>query len=332
MPDTFQQPGVADGGRGLTGQGEQATREIGIPLQPFGVVRDRRHDPADGDTVGDDRHRERTDRAALEQEIGDHRRGRLPLVERAVVRLRLVSHLELEALEERLHVRGIAVARGDGAHQALRVEQAHERAVTVDDRGNRARQLDRDLFDRHDLRERGRELEEGLGGGRVGSRGSERGGRVECGCRERRVHVERDAVVGEERPPVAIDRGELSVVSLGGRDVDDQATGVGGRVVREELARQVLRLVGVETERVDLPGSNRCRVQDERVCGCDDGVRHGGDEAREHGVDALGGDDVGDGAAECVETHLQSLGQVLEVVGAQARVNGLLPPNAEVTF
>ena len=73
MPDAFQQPGVADRGGGLTGQGEQPTGEVGIPLQPLGCVRDRRNDPADGDTVGDDRHRERRDRAALAQEAGDHR-------------------------------------------------------------------------------------------------------------------------------------------------------------------------------------------------------------------------------------------------------------------
>ena len=48
MPDAFQQPGIADGGGGLTRQREQATGEVGISPQPFGIVRDRRHDAADG--------------------------------------------------------------------------------------------------------------------------------------------------------------------------------------------------------------------------------------------------------------------------------------------
>ena len=225
------------------------------------------------------------------------------------------------------------MARGDGTRQTVGVEEAHDRAVAVDHRGNRARELDRDLFDRHDLGERGREVEQRVGGGRIGLRGRERGGRIECGCRERRVHVQRDAVIGKERSPVAIDRGELSVVSLGGRNVDDQAT-------RRRRSRRPppARSARFSASRPSSPSEKTCRaavgvgVQDQRVRGRDDGARHRGDEAGEHRVDALGGDDVGDGPAECVETHLQCLGQVLEVVGAEAEILGLLPPNAEVAL
>ena len=224
------------------------------------------------------------------------------------------------------------MARGDGTGQTVGVEEAHDRAVAVDHRGNRARELDRDLFDRHDLGERGREVEQRAGGGRVGLRGRQRGGRIECRCRERRVHVQRDAVVGKERSPVAIDRGELSVVSLGGLNVDHQATRSGRRVVRYQLAGQVLCFAAVEPEREHLSGRSGRGVQDQRVRGRDDGARHRGDEAGEHRVDALGGDDVGDGPAECVETHLQCLGQVLEVLGTEADILGLLPPNAEVAL
>ena len=312
VADLVEQAGIADRGCGLPGEAPEAINDLGVAPQPLGVLGDHRDDLADELTIGDDRHSYPRDRRGLGRQRADQCIFGSRVVELDVFGNRGRGRIENQATQSHLVVGRIPGTRPPHDPSPCRDRTARQGPGRNRSPWDGPRELGGDVVDTHDLREGSRQLEEDARRRRLPPGLFHRGRRIERGRRQPCVCLQRDPFLWEEARTVrvvvtitGIECGQTSIVTARRCHVDDQTVPFRVLTVSENGVQHLRRLALVEAYRIDPLRDIRQRFQHQRIRGCAHRARRRRDDTRKHPFDTVRGNDLRDGALQCLEASFQ---------------------------